>query len=510
MKTKSVGFAIVCFVVWIGLLFSGPAMAATEGTVSIALTHDLTSLNPFKARLGQDSNVYMAMFQPLFTWDTQKGTSVPCLARSYQFAENHTDITVTLRKDAKFHNGTPVTAADVLFSWQQFIDPQNANAYANVFKSIKNIEVVDDNTFIVRLAKVNADWKGLFHRMFIGSKAYYDSVGADEFTKNPVGSGPFRFASRMIGENIVLEAVQEHYMYPPDFKTLNFLVVPDEITRMAMLEKGEVDLIFSIPSQQVDRLKGNKKIQVKTGIVPSYYGLSFHSLNFDAVKDKNFRLAINYGINRQEIVEKIFLGMAHPLYIFGTQSEITYDPGFTYPYDPDKAKALIQKSSYTPDTTITLTYHSLVPNAAQVAEAVQGYMKELGVSVELRQMEVGTYVSLARKKSKDLGAMTTTAWFGGQDPDVRLRMGVKSNGVYTQVPGRKDLDELVDEQHITIDEKKRYQVVNQIYQIMYEDPPYVPLFGTPMIYATTDRIEYTWVNKVNRLFNLWEIKIINK
>ena len=509
MKTKSVGFAIMLSVVWMALLLSSSAIAATEGKVSIALTHDLTSLNPFKARLGQDSNVYMAMFQPLFTWDTQKGTSVPCLASSYKFAQNHTDITVTLRKDAKFHNGSPVTAADVRFSWQQFIDPQNANAYARVFKSIKDIEVVDENTCILRLAKVNADWKGLFHRMFIGSKAHYDSVGPDGFTKNPIGSGPFRFSSRMIGERIILEAVQDHYMYPPGFKTLNFLIVPDEITRMAMLEKGEVDLIYSIPSQQVDRLKRNKKIQVKTAIVPSYYGLSFHSLNFDFVGDKNFRLAINYGINRQQIVDKILLGMAHPLYIFGTQSEITYDPSFKYPYDPDKAKALIKKSSYKPDTTITLTYHSLIPNAAQVGEAVQGYMNDLGVSVELRQMEVGAYLSLARKKSKDLGAMSTTAWFGSQDPDVRLRMGVKSNGVYTQVPGRKDLDQLVDEQHVTIDEEKRYEIVNKIYQIMYEDPPYVPLFGTPMIYATTARIEYTWVNKVNRLFNLWEIKILN-
>jgi peptide/nickel transport system substrate-binding protein len=510
MKTKSTGIVFIISFVCVAFLLSSSAVAASESKVSIALTHDLTSLNPFKARLGQDSNVYMAMYQPLFTWNSQKGTSVPCLAETYKFAENHTDITVTLRKDAKFHNGDPVTAQDVRFSWQQFIDPKNANAYARVFKSIKDIETVDDYTCIIRLAKVNADWKGLFHRLFVGSKKYYDSVGEDQFNKKPIGSGPFRFSSRMIGERIILEAVQDHYMYPPGFKTLNFLIVPDEITRMAMLEKGEADLIFSIPSQQVDRLKGNKKIQVKTGIVPSYYGLSFHTLNFDAVKDKNFRLGINYGINRQEIVDKIFLGMAHPLYIFGTQSEITYDPGFKYPYDPDKAKALIKKSGYKPDASMTLTYHSLVPNAAQVAEAVQGYLKDLGVSVELRQMEVGTYVSLARKKSKDLGAMTTTAWFGSQDPDVRLRMGVKSNGVYTQVSGRKDLDQLVDEQHVTIDEEKRYEVVNKIYQIMYEDPPYVPLFGTPMIYATTARIEYTWVNKVNRLFNLWEIKILNK
>jgi peptide/nickel transport system substrate-binding protein len=508
MKTKYVGIVSIISMVCMALLLSSSTVTAAESKVSIALTHDLTSLNPFKARLGQDSNVYMALYAPLFTWDAQKGTSVPCLVKSYKFAENHTDITITLRKDAKFNNGAPVTAEDVRFSWQQFIDPKNANAYAKVFKSITDVEVVDDHTAIIRLAKVNADWKGLFHRLFIGSKKYYDSVGEDEFTKKPVGSGPFRLVSRAIGESIILEAVQDHYMYPPGFRMLNFLIVPDEITRMAMLEKGEVDLIFSIPSQQVDRLKRNKNVKVKTAIVPSYYGLSFHTLNFDFLADKNFRLALNYGINRQEIVDKIFLGMAHPLYIFGTQSEITYDPNITYAYDPEKAKVLIKNSSYKPGTPMTLTYHSLVPNAAQVAEAVQGYMKELGVTIELRQMEVGAYLSLARKKSKDLGAMTTTAWFGSQDPDVRLRMGVKSNGVYTQVPGRKDLDQLVDEQHVTIDEDERYKIVNKIYQMMYDDPPYVPLFGTPMIYATTDRIEYVWVNKVNRLFNLWEIKVL--
>lgn len=506
MKRKNFWFAmLISFFCMIVIL---PSFALAENKVSIALTHDLTSLNPFKARLGQDSNVYMALYQPLFTWDTQKGIPVPCLAESYQFAENNTDVTVKIRKDAKFHNGDPVTAHDVRFSWQQFIDPENANAYAKVFKSIKDIEAVDDGTCIVRFAKVNADWKSLFDRMFIGSKKYFDGAGAEKFTKDPIGSGPFRFKSRSIGENTILEAVENHYMYPPSFNTLQFLIVPDEITRMAMLEAGEVDLIFSIPSQQVDRLKRNRSVTVKTAIVPSYYGLSFHIINFDFLQDKNFRLAFNYGINRQEIVDKIFLGMAHPLYIFGSQSEITYDPGITYPYDPGKARELIKNSSYKAGTPVTLTYHSLVPNAAQVAEAVQGYMQDLGVTLDLRQMEVGAYLALARKKSKDLGPMTTTAWFGSQDPDVRLAMGVKSTGVYTQAAGSKELDQLVDEQHVTIDEEKRNEIVNKIYRILHDDPPHVPLFGTPMIYATSDRIKYTWVNKVNRLFNLWEIKII--
>lgn len=506
MKRTHFWFGLLLAFFCAGVILPPPALA--ESKVSIALTHELTSLNPFKARLGQDSNVYMALYQPLFTWDTQKGIPVPCLAQSYQFAENNTDVTVKIRKDAKFHNGDPVTANDVRFSWQEFMNPENANAYANVFKGIKDIEVVDNSTCIVRFDKVNADWKSLFDRLFIGSKKYFDSAGADKFTKDPIGSGPFRFKGRTIGENIILEAVEDHYMYPPSFKTLQFLIVPDEITRMAMLEAGEADLIFSIPSQQVDRLQRNRSVKVKSAIVPSYYGLSFDINNFDFLKDKNFRLAFNYGINRQQIVDKIFLGMAHPLHIFGSQSEITYDPSITYPYDPAKAKELIKNSGYKAGTPISLTYHSLVPNAAQVAEAVQGYMQALGVSIELRQMEVGAYLSLVRQKSKDLGPMTTTAWFGSQDPDVRLTMGVKSNGIYAQAPANPQLDQLVDEQHVTIDEEKRHEIVKKIYRILHADPPHVPLFGTPMIYATSDRIEYTWVNKVNRLFNLWEVKII--
>jgi ABC-type transport system substrate-binding protein len=220
------------------------------------------------------------------------------------------------------------------------------------------------------------------------------------------------------------------------------------------------------------------------------------------------RLAFNYAINRQEIVDKIFLGMAHPLHIFGSMAEISYDANIKYPYNPEKAKELIKSSSYAPGTPIMLTYHSLIANASQVAEAVQGYMEKVGVTIQLREMEVGTYLSLVRKKSKDLGPMTATAWFGSEDPDDRLLMGVRSNGVYTQVPVKKEIDQLIDEQHLTLDEKKRYGIINKIYQMLHEDPPFVPLFGAPMIYAMNDRIDYTWVNRVNRLYNLWEIKIV--
>jgi peptide/nickel transport system substrate-binding protein len=505
-RVFSIGMISVLF--FLTILQMGTGLAASEAKVTVALPHDLTTLNPFKARVGQDRNIYMALYQPLFIHDTATGDSAPCLAESYKFSENNKDILVKVRKGAKFHNGDPVTAHDVRFSWQQFIDEKNANAYSKLYRSIKDIEVVDDQTCIFHLGEVNVAWGWLFQNLFTGSKKYYEKVGDDEFTKRPIGSGPFHFVSRSINESITLEAVENHHSSPAHFKTLKYLVVPDEITRMAMLEKGEADLIFPVPPHQLKRLEQNKRVKIKTATVPSYYGLSFHSLNFPFLQDKNLRLAFNYAINRQEIVDKIFLGMAHPLHIFGSMAEISYDANIKYPYNPEKAKELIKSSSYAPGTPIMLTYHSLIANASQVAEAVQGYMEKVGVTIQLREMEVGTYLSLVRKKSKDLGPMTATAWFGSEDPDDRLLMGVRSNGVYTQVPVKKEIDQLIDEQHLTLDEKKRYGIINKIYQMLHEDPPFVPLFGAPMIYAMNDRIDYTWVNRVNRLYNLWEIKIV--
>ena len=206
-------------------------------------------------------------------------------------------------------------------------------------------------------------WREL---LWIGicSKKYYDKVGKEKFGKHPVGSGPFRFVERKIGESITLQADpnfrwQEEVPYVDpvtkeektklverkvDFGTLKFLTVPDDVTRMAMLETGELDLISDILPHNVKRLKRNKQVIIKReSTAPSMFAIAFRPDNYPILKDNTFGEAFYYAINRQEIVDKIFLGEGYPMYMFASRSELGYNPDIAYEFDPDRARQLVKK-----------------------------------------------------------------------------------------------------------------------------------------------------------------------
>ena len=126
---------------------------------------------------------------------------------------------------------------------------------------------------------------------------------------------------------------------------VKFLIVPDDLTRLAMLETGELDLISDILPQYVKRLERNKHIKVKRELTaPSYFAVALRPDNYPILKDTNFSNSFNYAINRQEIVDKIFLGEGYPMYMYASKSELGYDPKITYEFDPDRARELIKKS----------------------------------------------------------------------------------------------------------------------------------------------------------------------
>ena len=153
-------------------------------------------------------------------YDTETGNLIPCLAESIKLTDNHLEMRVTLRKDARFNTADPLTSEDIKFTWRQFVDKKNATINAHRYRTWKDIEIIDPHTFIIYFKQPSIDWQQAFRHFLVGSKKYFEKVGEEKFHNEPIGSGPFRLVSKSIGEEYVLEAVENHYSIKPQFKNL--------------------------------------------------------------------------------------------------------------------------------------------------------------------------------------------------------------------------------------------------------------------------------------------------
>lgn len=506
MKKRGFRIGISFLVVFLAL--TPQALAVDETTVRIALIADPETVIPFEWRSQEDLPVFSSVYDSLVNIPNPKtNMRTQDLAESITILPNKKDIKVKLRKGPKFHNGDPVTAHDVKFTVEQVQNPENANALIGFFDEVESVEVVDDYTVIYKFYEPYASWQ---ETMWIGicPKNYYERVGKDEFRKNPVGSGPYRIIDRKIGESITLEAVENHIDHKPDFKTVKLLIVPDPVTRSAMLETGEVDLITKVQPHEVEKLKTREHIKVKKVKAPSLYYLSIKPCIYPMLNDIKIRKAINHGINRQEIIDKIFLGEGFPLYMWANPGELGYDPTYKVEYDVEKAKRLLKESSYAGEPVI-IGYSSIMPNARLVAEVVQNYLEKVGFETKLWELEYGTYLTYCRNKDKRAGHMALSYFTIDYDPGIRLLMSMMSSsqyGYYKDGPRQKEMDRLILQQGREMNTQQRLSVLKKIHEINNADPAQITLFGLNTIYALNKRIDYNWPAETHYVRNFETIK----
>jgi len=517
---KKLLFSIAVIFCMFLLSTSAPAAGGND-TVKVGVAYDSSTVNMLEMKLGYDLPVILCMHETLIAPDLETGELTMGLAKSMEVMPNKKDIKITLRKGPVFHTGDPLTAHDVKWTYEQCINPENANVMAGTLDEIEPIEILDDYSFIFHLWEPYAAWKEL---MWIGicSKKYYDKVGRETFRRKPVGSGIFRFVERRMGESVTLEVVPNHHGYrllkeaygidPPNFRYLKFVTVPDAVTRLSMLETGELDLVTAVLPHQLKRLERNPHIIIKkTGRVPSLFGVSVRPFTHPIMKDKKLKRAMNHAINRQEIIDKIFLGEGYPLYMYASKSEPGDDPEVSYAFDPEKARELVKQSTYVPGTPLPFTYTNETPNCSLVAQAVQKYLGDVGITVKLQQLEAGTAATYSRNKDKRAGPLVLFSWGGGRDPSTRLLLTISSKGGYCSYPdrpNREEMDKWCMAQARETDETKRRAILKKIHDCMIDDPGSIILFGLNMIYAMRDRIEYSWTPNDLYAFNLYTIKIV--
>ncbi|MBU3916314.1 ABC transporter substrate-binding protein, partial [bacterium] len=482
----------------VGVLFAltltpaNPSLKAASGkTIRIGLSKEIKITSSLQISNFNDFNLINAVFRGLLSKDQKTGEYINDLAEMIELTNNDTEIKVRLKKGIQFHNGEEVTAEDVAFTYTEIVKPNYRHLYygfLGVGKKLKNVEAIDRYNLIIRFEEPYSNWKFVLETGIIPKK-YFLEVGQEKFNEKPMGCGHFRFVEYKNDGSIVIKPINKN----SGFDTLSFHYIPDETTRLAMLETGTLDLLFAVSPAGKKRLSEQNRFKIKTSPGgPSHFGIAFMS---PALKDKNLRKAIDHAINRQDMINRVYLGEGYPLYHGTTKIELGHNPGFQTEFNPDKAHDLLKKSSYKPGTVLRLVKSNLFIHGNLAGIAIQYYLRNIGIPVVINDVESQKLFGYAIGKKKEAGDLLMYSIVREHDPTFSFFLFSGKGAAFNSNPQRENqvlLDDLIQKQSKETNEEKREAIVRQIHQLIRDDPYNISLFGLDMIYAMKKDIDYNW------------------
>lgn len=267
----------------------------------------------------------------------------PSLAESWSESENGLTYDFTLRQGVTFHNGDPLTAEDVKFSFERY-----RGSSATLYKEkVKQVEIVDPHRVRLHLKEPWPDFMAFYGTPstsagWIVPKKYLEQVGDDGFKKHPIGAGPYKFASQKPGIELVLEAYEGYWRKVPHVQKLIMRSIPDDSTRLAMLKTGEADIAYAMMGSMAEEAKRDPKLKLAYSYGQGVFFIFFNE-QWDPKSpwhDLRVRQALNYAIDRQMLSEQQTLGVSPPTANIVPRAFEFALPLEAYPYNPEKAKRI--------------------------------------------------------------------------------------------------------------------------------------------------------------------------
>jgi peptide/nickel transport system substrate-binding protein len=418
----------------------------------------------------------------------------PSLAESWAVSEDGLGYDFALRQNAKFHNGEPVTAEDVKFSFERYRGASHDLLHAKVAA----IETPDPQHVRFRLKTPWPDFMTFYATAsgasWVVPKKYVEKVGDDGFKRAPVGAGPYKFVSFTPGVELVLEAFDGYWRKTPAVKRIVMKVIPDETTRLAALKRGEIDIAYSIRGELAEDLRRTPGLALKPVVLQASNWVYFPE-QWDPKSpwhDVRVRQAANLALDRDGMNQALFLG-----YCKITNSIIpdTFDYYWKPPaavYDPGKAKKLLAEAGHPDGFDAGLFYCD--SSYANMCEAIVDSLQQVGIRTKLQPIErAGFLASYAGKKFSHGILRGASGAFG--DAATRLAAFVAKGGpyVYGSYP---DIDALFAQQASELDRQKRDIILEKIQQLVHEKAIYAPVWLLGFLNGVGPRVGESGFGKI--------------
>ncbi len=475
---------------------AAPASAAPEGTLTWGVHVTLVSrwLDPAEAEgLITPFMIFYALHDAVVK-PMPGGINTPSLAESFSASKDVTTYEFILRKGIKFHNGEPVTAEDVKFSFERY-----KGAAAKLLKDkVKEIQVLDPGRVRFVLKEPWPDFMTFYGTSASGAgwivpKKYVEKVGDDGFKRAPVGAGPYKFVSFQPGVELVLEAFDGYWRKAPSVKRLVFRSMPEEPTRAAALKNGEVDIAYLLSGPIAEDIRRTPNLRLVAPLPPGVFWLDFPD-QWDPKSpwhDRRVRLAASLAVDRQAVNQAETLGFSRPTgsiipRIF--EFALPIDPP---PYDPKKAKQLLAEAGYPAGFDAGDFYP--FPPYFSMGEALAGYLQAVGIRSRIKTMERATFLSAWREK-KLKGVVVGITGAAG-NAATRLEAYVSKGGIYSYgvLP---EVEDLFQRQARELDPKRREALLHQIQNILHERVMHAPIYELGFIWGVGPRVEEAGVERI--------------
>ena len=472
------------------------SQAPDPNTLVMIIESSPTDLDPRVGIDAQSERIGELLFDALLTRDEHLNVQ-PGLAKRWEIPDPLTYI-FHLHRGVTFHDGRPLTSRDVKWTFDSLLEGKIRSTRSAAYRFVDHIEAPDDFTVIIHLKEPNAT---LLWNLSEGASGIVPYGALDEITRNPMGSGPFKFVSAEQDKEIVVERNDNYWGAKARLARVRFTVVPDATTRALELRKGSADAaINALTSDTIVALERDPNLQIERapGTVLSYLGFN---LRDRTLQDVRVRQAIAYAIDRGPLLEYIWRGFAQPALSVLPPQSWAYDPDVTaYPHNPEKARLMLDAAGYGArdgGVRFHLTMKTSTEESTRLLAAVlQQQLRDVGIALDIRTFEFATFFADVTSGAFQVYSLR---WIGGnEDPDIfeysfhsnRFPPNGANRGFYSN----PRIDSLIDEARRQTDQNVRKRLYAEVQEVLAQDVPYIDLWYFDNVLVHTRRVRNLTLN----------------